>query len=87
MLAMVLILIAGCADQVQERVNKDIKSNQTGLYRTVDVYAPDGSLVRTYKGWIDIEDNEYYGKVKFDLDGKRHLIYNAVVIVDEVPQG
>ena len=52
-----------------------------GLNRTVNVYTYDGTLIATYTGRIDIEENE--SKVLFDMDGKRYIYYNALVEVIE----
>lgn len=53
-----------------------------GLDRVVTVYDYDGDVICEYKGKIDIEGSSE-GKVKFDLDGKRTLIYGGIVIVQE----
>jgi hypothetical protein len=37
----------------------------------------------TYKGKFDISENSDGTKVKFDINGKRVMIYNAIVIVEE----
>ena len=67
-----------------ERSFKTAVSHTTGgLNRTVTVYDDNGNELRTYKGKIDLEENDYGNKVSFDLDGKRHIVYNGVVIVDE----
>jgi hypothetical protein len=54
-----------------------------GLERTVDVYDKDGKLIEEYQGKIDVQDTQYGNKVLFDLNGKRTIIYNATVIVQE----
>lgn len=54
-----------------------------GLDRTVTVYDSSGNQIAVYEGKIDIEDSEYGNKVKFDLDGKRVMLYNCSVIVEE----
>lgn len=70
----------GCASI--ERSCKDCKSEvQGGLNRTVNVYAYDGTLIASYTGRIDIEENDT--KVLFELDGKRYVYYNAIVEVIE----
>ncbi|WP_207655692.1 DUF5052 family protein [Vallitalea okinawensis] len=76
------ILLIGCTESY-EREMKDMKSSISGLNRVVYVYDDDGNVMKTYEGQIDIEDNEYGNKVKFDLNGKRIIIYNATVIVEE----
>jgi hypothetical protein len=66
------------------RALKDFTSNTTGgLTRTVEVYDMTGKLIKTYDGKIDVKENEYGNKVLFDLNGKRTVIYNATVIVQE----
>lgn len=47
------------------------------------VYSHEGELLAEYEGKFDISENESGTKVKFDLNGKRTIIYNAIVIVDE----
>jgi hypothetical protein len=81
-----MIGLTGC--QQLDREMKDMQSSVTGLDRTVEVYDYTGNLMKTYKGKIDIQDKnsdgkQTVGKVKFELNGKRVIIYNAVVIVEE----
>jgi uncharacterized protein YoxC len=67
-----------------QRTLKSINSEYAGgLDRTVTVYDYDGNEIATYVGKIDVEDTETGGKVKFDLDGKRTIIYGGIVIVQE----
>jgi hypothetical protein len=54
-----------------------------GLTRTATVYTTEGKILDVFEGKFDVEANEYGNKVKFDLDGKRIMIFNAVVIVEE----
>lgn len=54
-----------------------------GLDRIVTVYDNSGNPIATYEGKIDIEESEYGNKVKFDLDGKRVILYNCSVIIEE----
>lgn len=54
-----------------------------GLDRKMCVYSYSGILLQQYQGTFDIESSEIPGKVVFDLNGKRHIIYGAIVIVDE----
>lgn len=68
--------------QSGQREIKNFKSDVgNGIERTVYVYDREGDLIKTYKGKFDIEDNE--NKVLFDINGKRVIIYNATVIVEE----
>lgn len=61
-------------------INSDMKG---GIERTVEVYDQQGNLIKKYTGKFDVETNEYGNKVLFDLNGKRTIIYNATVIVQE----
>lgn len=75
-------VLSGCAEW--DRAVKDFDSNMDGgLDRTVTVYDNSGNQIAVYEGKIDIEDSEYGNKVKFDLDGKRVILYNCSVIVEE----
>ncbi|KNF10074.1 hypothetical protein CLPU_1c02390 [Gottschalkia purinilytica] len=77
-----LISLSACTEDTKRSV-KDFKSNWTGgLERTVQVYSNDGKLIKEYKGKIDIE-NKDDGTTKFDIDGKRVIIKNAIVIIEE----
>ncbi|MCI3922502.1 hypothetical protein MO973_19915 [Paenibacillus sp. TRM 82003] len=67
-----------------ERTLKTFQSeNSGGLERSVDVYDQQGNLLKTYEGKLDVQENDYGNKVLFDLDGKRIVIYNAIVVVEE----
>ena len=67
-----------------QRTLKSINSEYAGgLDRTVTVYDYSGNKITSYTGKIDVEDSETGGKVKFDLDGKRTIIYGGIVIVQE----
>lgn len=78
-----LLTLTGCGES-WERTKKDWDSNYNGgLKRTISVYSYDGNLLKKYSGKCDIEENES-NKVLFDINGKRVIIYNAVVIAEEV---
>lgn len=78
---MVTLLCAGCGAS-WDRTVKSYQSNYGGgLNRTVTVYDMQGDPIAEYSGKIDLEENE--GKVLFDLNGKRTVIYNATVIAQE----
>ena len=70
------------------RAQKSFRSEtHGGLIRTVKVYDMQGDLIQEYKGKFDIEENQTGGivKVKFDCDGKRHIVYcsTGTVVIDE----
>lgn len=82
-LALVLgmcLTLSGCAscDRGWKTLGSDLGG---GLYRTVKVYDYNGNLLAEYEGKIDIEEAE--SKVFFDVNGKRIIIYNAIVITEE----
>lgn len=58
-----------------------------GLNRTVTVYDMQGEEVAKYQGKFDVEESQNGGvvKIKFDIDGKRHIIYaqTGTVLIDE----
>lgn len=67
-----------------QRTLKNMKSNNSGgMERIVKVYSGDGELIEQYEGKIDIQDTEYGNKVLFDINGKRVVIYNATVVIEE----
>jgi hypothetical protein len=76
------ICLVGCAST--ERCSKSLGSNVSGgISRKVEVYSYSGQLLRTYSGIIDIQENDAGSKVLFDLNGKRIVIYNAIVVAEE----
>lgn len=78
----IIFLLCGCGES-WERTKKNWNSEYNGgLERTISVYSYDGNLLKTYKGKCDIEENES-SKILFDIDGKRVIVYNAVVIAEE----
>lgn len=75
-------LTVGCAGF--DRSIKSMQSNfGNGLTREAKVYDQQGHLLADYIGQFDIQENDAGTKVLFDLNGKRHIIYNGTVIVDE----
>lgn len=81
-ITIVATALSGC-----ESVSREIKTAQSdltgGLDRVITVYDNTGNVLKSYEGKTDIEDGEYSGKVLFDLNGKRIVIYNAIVIAEE----
>lgn len=81
-LGLVLTSLAGCSESFK-RTAKDIDSNWGGLNRVATVYDSNGNVIKRYEGKFDVQADQYGNKVKFDINGKRVLIYNATVIVEE----
>lgn len=79
--AVTMASLTGCASM--ERSVKSFSSDLgNGLNRTMTVYDYNGHKLATYKGNFDIQVPQA-NEIMFDLDGKRHIIYNAIVITDE----
>lgn len=87
------LLIVGCGaynthTETGKRALKSWDSEKSGgLQRTITVYDMQGEEVARYQGKFDIEESQNDGvvKVKFDIDGKRHIIYaqTGTVLIDE----
>ena len=73
--------LTGCGQTFQREIKSLQSEYSGGLNRTVTVYNMQGEPIKEYTGKIDVETNE--NKVLFDLNGKRTIIYNATVIVQE----
>lgn len=86
-LIMVVVLVTCCLVGCSESFERELKSIDSeyggGLNRTITVYDQNGKVIQQYKGKVDIKNNEYGNKVLFDINGKRVVIYNAVVIAEE----
>lgn len=76
-----IIVFTGCSSW--NRFKKSWSSDMDGgLNRAVTVYDYNGNVLKQYSGKFDVESNE--SKVFFDMeDGKRIIIYNAIVINEE----
>lgn len=72
--------LTGCAEM--ERGMKDIDSSMGGLNRKVSVMSHTGEVIKEYEGKIDLETTSD-GTVKFDLNKKRIMVKNAVVVIEE----
>lgn len=80
-LALLPTPLVACAST--NRCSKSLGSEITGgLERRVEVYSYDGKLIKSYEGKIDISSDSDT-EVLFDLNGKRYIITNAIVITEE----
>lgn len=78
---LVALILSGCASTA--RCTKTWDSDISGgLDRVMRVYAHNGTLLETYEGKIDIV-SESGVEVLFDLNGKRNVVNNAIVITEE----
>jgi len=90
---LMIAIVGGCAvyNTKTESGKRHIKSWKSetngGIDRTVTVYDIGGEEVAKYQGKFDIEESSQEGvvKIKFDCDGKRHIIYaqTGTVLIDE----
>lgn len=72
--------LCGCAGF--QRSMKTIGSDITGgLDRTVTVYSYDGEKLGEWSGKFDVSSSEQ--ETFFDIDGKRVIIQNGIIINEE----
>jgi hypothetical protein len=86
MLICVLVIVVWWffGTQAGRRSIKTIRSNVSGIERTVSIYDINGNIIKEYTGTFDIEHDA--NRILFDDEnGKRHIIYNTTgtVIIDE----
>ena len=84
LISLSIVILSGCNSNQEQlnRYQKDRDSANAGLNRVLTVYDQNGKVIKMYEGKFDIEWSDG-GKVKFDLNGKRTIIYNGIVICDE----
>lgn len=64
---------------------KDKKADYVGLNRNIYVFSSSGKPLKQYSGnSINIKPSKISGGIKFEVDGKRVMIFNAPVIVEEI---
>ncbi|MNW28117.1 hypothetical protein D3C74_49290 [compost metagenome] len=80
-LSSIVAILAGCGEAEQARLVKDRESADTGLDRVITLYDQDGKVIKSWQGKTDVEVAE--NKVKFDLNGKRIIVYNGIVVAEE----
>lgn len=90
---LIVAMIGGCGayNTHTESGKRAVKSwdseTSGGIERTVTVYDIKGEEVAKYHGKFDVEESSSNGivKIKFDVDGKRHIIYaqTGTVLIDE----
>ena len=78
-----VVALAGCSEGFQRDVKTAVSEYTGGLKRVATVYAADGSVIARYEGKFDVQSSEYGNKVLFDVDGRRIIIYNATVVIEE----
>ena len=80
LLAAMMLSLAGCASWNREL--KSFKSDISGgLNRTVTAYSYDGDVLGQWSGKFDVSESE--NETFFDINGKRVIIQNAIIINEE----
>lgn len=82
--ALLALTLTGCTESFQREMKTTVSEFTGGLSRSAKVYSSDGDLIAQYEGKFDVQSSEFGNKVLFDVDGKRVIIYNAIVIVEEL---
>ena len=92
-LVLIVAMVGGCAAYRTgtESGKRGLKTWQSetsgGIDRTVTVYDIQGKEIARYSGRFDVEESSQEGvvKIKFDCNGKRHIIYaqTGTVLIDE----
>ena len=90
---LIVAMVGGCAvyHTKTESGKRSLKTWQSetsgGIDRTVTVYDINGEEVAKYTGRFDVDESSQEGvvKIKFDCNGKRHIIYAQTwtVLIDE----
>ena len=80
LLAAMVLSLAGCArwSRAWKSFGSDVAG---GLNRTVTVYSYDGDVLGQWSGKFDVSESE--NETFFDIDGKRVIIQNAIIINEE----
>ena len=80
--SIIFIVFSNTFGESWKRGMKTMVSNMTGgLERTVTAYDYNGNILGSWTGKFDVEEND--SKTFFDIDGKRVIIQNAIVINEE----
>ena len=74
--------LVGCTSI--EKEFKTFKSGTTGLHRIAKVIAMDGTLVAEYESKSMLVSDGDGGTIVLDFDGKRVVLCNSQVIIEEV---
>ena len=82
LISLILTSMAGCTSW--ERFNKNVESNTKGLHRIVKVVSMDGTIIETYESKSMVVTDGDGGTITLDFDGKRIVLCNSQVIIEEV---
>ena len=82
LISLTLTSMVGCTSW--ERFNKNVESNTKGLHRIVKVVSMDGTIIETYESKSMVVTDGDGGTITLDFDGKRIVLCNSQVIIEEV---
>ena len=86
-IAIILVLVmclsmAGCASWQREM--KSLGSDFSGgLYRRVTAYSYNGDVLGVWEGKFDVSEST--SETFFDINGKRVILQNCIIINEELP--
>lgn len=81
-LVMCLTMFTGCASW--QRGMKSLGSDFSGgLYRRVTAYSYNGDVLGVWEGKFDVSESTT--ETFFDLNGKRVILQNCIIINEELP--
>ena len=81
-LIMSLSMFTGCASW-QRSVKSTVSDFTGGLYRRVTAYSYDGDVLGVWEGKFDVSESST--ETFFDLNGKRVILQNCIIINEELP--
>jgi hypothetical protein len=81
-LIMSLFIFTGCASW-QRSVKSTVSDFTGGLYRRVTAYSYDGDVLGVWEGKFDVSESST--ETFFDLNGKRVILQNCIIINEELP--
>ena len=81
-LVMSLSMLTGCASWQRswKTLGSDIGG---GLYRRVTSYSYDGDVLGVWEGKVDVSESST--EPFFDLNGKRVILQNCIIVNEELP--
>ena len=65
-----------------KKIINNITSNTTGIKGSVEVYAYDGTLLKSYDGNIKVDDGKG-GTISIIVGNDKHTFANATVVITE----
>ena len=83
LLVLIVVMFGFISCSEVEHTLKSVKSDTVGLDRNIYVSMDDGTIFVYSGDGIRVVSTEYGNKVILQIDGKRLVIYNASVIVEE----